>query len=803
MSAIVELVTGTLNLIYITITEGIEAAWAYLWDEILNPILEPIMGLFGFEDRTVVAVAVYSTPLYKEEYAQSLTDSLVKSTIVGDDTFTTIEDLILNGGSINLDAYYRYGRDHYVNALPSIKSTYNTFNLLTLERKVYQYEYDLTLVGSTPIDALESPLPVPVAIGHPPITMLYEKLEPPQDDYLYRSFLYNGYIYNTLDNSLFIDGKTEYLAIPTYSTYASIGYVETALPGVTLPREDTDITVNFLPWVTTGTTVTVEVYENDVLQSTVATPSTSTLIGLHTDIDGVVVSTPIIDDVLVDTTRTITTTEVTTTTIRRTPILHTVIGSNARYYQAVYSVNARNPGKLGYYSASLYATTLIEGAGETTPSTDPDDDFAKVFPVVPLKSVGAYVDANKASDTYITSRKILKTLHLDIDTLIAAIKDSPDIENIHTAGIALGVNLATENPACKKYIYNFFAFLYSISFNGTRGTVSTLASDTALFGVEEGAFNSALTYKSVVFTSETGSLLDVNEIDINIVNDHTIVLTKGLVGGNQEKYIFNDVAIASIVKQALTTEVGLASFKLSSVLEENDFIVPLSLGLLKELSVLDRNAIAARCTHMYLYAGTYQELEWYQSEVFIQILGYVLMIIAFIWTGPGGSATVSAWIIHLIRYLAVSFVVGLVLDKLLEIAKDSDEEWVDALVFVAAVYLAITMGKSDAPMLLIDKLLLGVSAVAGAAALVITGNTLGQMEEDEKKLNALQNQYDKYEEQYKELFEPKNQLGYDIYNMRVESPEVFFARTLDVDTSNLALNLDAMLTTDLDYKLEV
>jgi hypothetical protein len=780
--------------------------WGAVWDNILQPILEPIAALLGFTDYTVVAVAVYSTPLYDETLLTSFTDTMAKATINDKDIFDEIRFLILEGRHVELTDYYNYGVDTYANALPTITSTYATFNLTVLARAVYAEEYALTQAGITPVDAGETALALPTTSGYPPIVLLYESLKEPIDDHMYRAVLYENYTYNTIDSTVVIDSKLEYLAAPSFLTYGVAGYVETATVGVTLPREDTDITVNFLPWVTTDTTITVDVYENDVLQTSDATNSVVITSGLASDVDGVVIPTQIVDEVLDPngTTKTITTTDVIITTARRSTVTHTIAGTNARFYQASYIVDGRDVGKVGYYSTSLYSTTLIEGLGEATTTPVEGDSYLQILPVVSIKSVGSYVDANKASNEYITSKGILDILHVDIDEVISSVKQSPDIDTIHSIGVSLGVSMASENQACKKYLYAFFQLLYSRSFNGTSGTTSELLDDTAVFGMNEGTFNAALTYKDVSFTSKVGTVLEPGEVSVNIISSSVVEFTKGLVGGNQEVMRFNDLVLTSWVKQAGTSEVDMAIFTLSSDPTENDFIVPISLGIFRELSIMDRNAVSSRSAHMYMYAGTYQELEWYQSETFIQLVGFVLMVIAFIYGGPGGSAAVSAWITYLIQFIAISFVAGLIFEKLLEIAKDSDEAWVDALVFIAAAYMMMTMGDmGDTPMLLTDQILLGVTAVANAATLVMTANSLGESEDYQKELTGLENQYDAYEEQYAELFEPKSTLGYDVIMEHVESPETFFARTLGVDTTNLALNLDIMLQTDLDYKLEV
>ena len=162
MGNVVEgIVDGIVNIaegIWNGITGLAEELWSVVWDEILNPILEPIVGLFGLTDETVVQVQVTTQRYFPDEpkFVPTLIRNILTSVNERTDMMDEVRIGLLNNGVVSGRKYYNYGKlgesriagsdvgDGYVFGVPTIVKTYGTSNTDELTTVLLSFHTDST-----------------------------------------------------------------------------------------------------------------------------------------------------------------------------------------------------------------------------------------------------------------------------------------------------------------------------------------------------------------------------------------------------------------------------------------------------------------------------------------------------------------------------------------------------------------------------------------------------------------------------------------------------------------------------------
>lgn len=141
------------------ITGALGDLWEIIWDEILNPILEPIMGLLGIEDETILQVSVSTAPYFDpdEHFISTLEKGIIKAILDDYDIFEGAKLAILNNITTSTRRYYNYGLigenkitnsipivsvgDGYINGLP--EGSMNNANINAVNDDVLDILYSL------------------------------------------------------------------------------------------------------------------------------------------------------------------------------------------------------------------------------------------------------------------------------------------------------------------------------------------------------------------------------------------------------------------------------------------------------------------------------------------------------------------------------------------------------------------------------------------------------------------------------------------------------------------------------------
>ena len=346
---------------------------------------------------------------------------------------------------------------------------------------------------------------------------------------------------------------------------------------------------------------------------------------------------------------------------------------NLGYYQAKYSCTTSAGTSIKYW-------TYLEDTG-TYPVLDnlfstEHNEFGTFFPM-------AYFRLNKKSTAkdpttaeYKSTKKLLKYLGIDYAEMAEAIDENPDIDDVKTAMMMMGVPADSENPMEQRYLYDFFEALYLKTGGGSftnyarNETVDTLK----VFGFPEVAAHLAGVPQAALVIQDAKFKMTINTDGIY---RRKVVGSIGAVGTYASAYKEHPkkspiISYASATDEEGTTAITttlrpcyyyrkqitetvydeIAVYNLAASYyvwrkytasandEKNNLLIPLDRSITTKYSSMDREQLYARSLH-YVFNSLYKtKIKWYQTGFF----KFVLMVVAVVITvwSMGGAAGVSA-----------------------------------------------------------------------------------------------------------------------------------------------------------------
>jgi hypothetical protein len=224
-------------------------------------------------------------------------------------------------------------------------------------------------------------------------------------------------------------------------------------------------------------------------------------------------------------------------------------------------------------------------------------------------------------------------------------------------------------------------------------------------------------------------------------------------------------------------------------LGDEAFVFPMSWFIIEQLSPKDFLELLPKMVRLDITAIVVTHLEWYETAAFWDFFGFVLTVVAIV-VSVLGAPTLGAAIINLVTAYAIGYVTIEIVTRILEANPDS--EVAQVLAIAVAIYGA-SLSSNGAGLL--DDVVMGIQATANVYS-VYTDIQLDLMEEEWVDFSQ------SFEEQMEQLEELNNGIAIrqDMINYiqhtiitRVEKPETFFSRTLNVSPGDDSVNLNGQI----------
>ena len=405
-------------------------------------------------------------------------------------------------------------------------------------------------------------------------------------------------------------------------------------------------------------------------------------------------------------------------------------------------------------------------------------------------------NSNTATEAYITTKKLLNTIGLDIDELTDAIKESPSITDIYSAYVTLSIDIATELPESILYLFKFFrelAFLSTITKEAYEagvgaGSFFSWFNPANSFTVNESVFNKQISYSYVDLEIIDGVFGNVG--DVEKVRTGSLCILKHQISEVQYEVI-------EIKNLRSRTIIGGEVPEVTS-----QILIPLKFDIVQSLNNFDEEKVLLDSIHLCIYAYHEEEIEWYQSSFFKFLLIAGSIFIA-VFTGQyelvglalSGAAAGSYWLLiglitEILAIVAINYTI-------LWLAEELGLDITAALLIISYVTFTVyTGGLGTGEMAYLP---FAEGMLKAASSIIMIEAQEIQLELEELKYESeifdeeLQNRQEELEnardllgsENY--AFDPLFILNIGIYFDPKETPDTFYERTLNFDPGSLTL----------------
>lgn len=831
---------------------------------ILKKALDAVMGFLGFKDEEVITVAANTQPMWEEEFAWRFKDDIILKGVVQDLGFVELmRDIIIGGQHNNFRRYFKYGRNDYYLGLPKV--TYGAGKAFEVNKLKMQLWSEHIEKYGLPNDITE--------VDKLPVADDTFEVETPNIRQLVFNDVATKYGYNEKDGKLEINGVRYDVEWYTLNTNSRV--IEKNDPNDTWDLIETQYTVRltnidkYFPVnspVFNRETLSIEFpynfwgygyiarYTDDVGESVEVKIPMGSIVPWDNEMDGTILvantKSALFGEAVEWEVRLLNKPEPDTymkgdfvplveiSVIKREEdsshtrpirdISGTIYDTHGRYIVFSFKVtNARYTPfpdnlshKFDYRKKVPYAgDTEFTGNGADNP-TQEISDFSDVMPVILFKNEGRWIDTDKKSEEYITSRKLMKTVGLNLQELLDSIRDSDggSASNVTTMAVRMGVDLLNNDQNCMKYCYNYFDYLFHnalVSENDyTKSSNSGRGTDFNIFAIQEGSFNAAYSLNFVRKTVErgiTGPHANKKDYYERVLSGSNCTLYKYIGNGVREKlYISELTGYYSIhVPKAKKSKVAVMSFVKS---EDPDltpnFVLPMLNGLLRSLTPLEREAVVTRSNYLTVFSADYQKIKWYKTKRFMKIIGIVIAIVVAVltWNPQAGASVAAAWsagAYAFAQFVLTKFVIAYMSTKLLQIVMEKliglfgDSAWGTILAIAAAAVAAYYGGKMINTPIEINDAILHTTRVGAQA---YSNRIQGALAEIANEFDSMMSQYEdayKANQQVLEEMAPKNPVN--ILALIVDTPDKFFVKA-DMDTTEVLLEERLFLpSTDHDH----
>ena len=403
----------------------------------------------------------------------------------------------------------------------------------------------------------------------------------------------------------------------------------------------------------------------------------------------------------------------------------TGIDQEADYFQAKY-----------YKNGQVKYITIKRGDG-SFPSLDllfdgDYDDLGSFFPFGYFRyNKTSMMDMNKQSPEFKTSKKMMKYLGIDLETVTEKIHENPDIEQVEQAMLFMAVPATTTDPLEQRYIFDFFNRLYIEEGGGKSKSASVLdeslgvaPTETAIV-IQDKRFKMALSYRRINRKKVKGNIGKKGTYSSGSGSE---MFTKtGLADGGTLTTIFERSVPTHMyrhqISETMYEEIEVLGLTMTYYIFEqytttgddtdNILLIPIDRSITKDYSVPDREILYTRSLHFVFNSRVLTKIQWYQTgifKIFMLIIAIIVIVVTWGAATPAvaaayaaGGVLAAAYVIAImvIKYVVVSMVIKLLVRK------------AGAKVAIIAAIIAAAYGYNTDPSAA-TSLATEASAVAGA-----------------------------------------------------------------------------------------
>jgi hypothetical protein len=259
------------------------------------------------------------------------------------------------------------------------------------------------------------------------------------------------------------------------------------------------------------------------------------------------------------------------------------------------------------------------------------------FPFIYFRHLSEATSSAPTSLAYKQSVKLTKYIGMKFDDISEGIHANPDVSKIDQAFLTMSVPPITSDPVERQYLFDFFSKLFfasggSVEASSALNLLGSTDVGRVSLAIQDSRFSMALSCAGVFKNKRTGVAAAVGEYTSSYAND-CYTYSHQITDAVYEEVKVYDLQLTYNMWGGYSTVGNDAGPTL---------LIPLDHSITNNYTTMVNEILYARSLHYVINARTRQEVKWYQSE-FFQNLIYVAAIVITVWTwGSDGGALIAA-----------------------------------------------------------------------------------------------------------------------------------------------------------------
>lgn len=446
------------------------------------------------------------------------------------------------------------------------------------------------------------------------------------------------------------------------------------------------------------------------------------------------------------------------------------------------------------------------GSGEVT--------RGEFFPFIYFRFNKVSETANKNTPSYLTSKRMVKYLGMDFDSVATAIDENPDIADVEQAMLMMGVPAYSQDPLEMRYLFEFYYNIWavgdvtfllpSVSMDEQyriQEADAPMVPNTLAINIKDLRFKMALGNNGIHTEVKTGNVAAPGSYACDVLP--TTIQAKRITADSEGGYIVTYVPKTVMqhryfYQTALNsyTEIQVRNIRMNyyvfgDYLSTADglepiLLVPIDKSITDKYSITQREQLFSRSLHFVFNSRVITTVKWYQTDAFMMFVTFLGVVLAIFTYGEpinaflgaivaGNSAAAVTTLLVIVGKLIVGAAISYVLTLFVQAVGIKIAMIVAIIALLAGIYLS-----SDADM----NVSVDASAVSGApwsAELLMLSNGLSKAVSAETQsmisdLIGEANQFETLMELKNKELEAANKL---LENNNWLSPTIFFGETPD------------------------
>ena len=263
----------------------------------------------------------------------------------------------------------------------------------------------------------------------------------------------------------------------------------------------------------------------------------------------------------------------------------------------------------------------------TYPDADPTTAIIgnmEMFPVAILRSLGVDVNADKETDEYKTTKKLLSTVDLDIDEVIASAALNESYSDVQDMFVNFSISPATEEAIVSKALWlNFYAIIID------NNVTSNIDQYTAAFS--EQSINNAVVWSDQTYVEGIeGILPDCSKYYHESISGILYIRRRA------SETTYDEITISNLSGMAAIVKGGYHAVAWTALGDEN-FTIPLSHYLVTRMNHIDQMLLFQHAFRLDAYALQVIHLEWYETEAFGDLFKLTMIVLTIVTLGAASG----------------------------------------------------------------------------------------------------------------------------------------------------------------------